>query len=120
MPEAHPAVQERLKAPIPLPGSVMDDREQAKHRLAVLERKSLMLRDLANLYGLPQWQVVQARCQGVIEKILDALPEIFGPERDQLLGELKAWRAFAKAPQEAVEQLRRLDTQVDILRAATK
>jgi hypothetical protein len=100
--------------------SVADDRERNLAALAIKERKILAFRDLASLASIPQWRTAKDRCDAVIEKILDTLPEVFGPQRDQLIGELKAWRSFSASPEAAAEMLHKLNIEVDRLRAATK
>lgn len=107
------AALERLGRPIPLPtGAANRGEEVLRLKLASKARKAQALRSMAQVAQEPCWAEIRTRTHAVVEGILDRLPETLGQERDQLVGELKAWRAFASAPDEALELVRRLDREV--------
>lgn len=113
-------VAERLGRPIPLPGSEADRREVDALRMEVLERKSKAYGELAQLVALPQWAFVRGRCLASVESMLNQLAGVWGPERDQLVGAITAWRAFVFAPEAAAQALRKVNMEVDRLRSGEK
>lgn len=101
----------RLKQPIPLPEGY-NEAKVLQDRLKSKAKRAQAFRALAEVAQQPVWKEVRERSRSVVSNLLDALPETYGQERDQMIGELKAWRAFASAPDDALELVRKMDGEI--------
>jgi len=116
--EAHPVLN-RLKEPIPLP-EAYDARKMLVQRLEAKVRRARAFRAIAEVCQLPQWAAIRDSAVKVVEGILDRLPTVMGQERDQLIGELGAWRNFMAGPEQALVEVRRLDQEISDLEKALR
>lgn len=110
---------DRLRRPIPLPKQFSELR-YLQDSLKAKAQRAQALRSLAEVSKMPQWAEVRNRASGVIANLLDALPRVMGQERDQMIGEITAWRQFAASPDEALESVRKLDSEIGELEASIR
>jgi len=108
---------DRLSKP-PMFPEAFSEVKVLQQRMVSKAKKAQAFRALADAAKQPAWQEVRKRTSLVISDILERLPNVFGAERDQLIGEMKAWRDFASAPDEALEIVRKLDSEIGEIQAS--